>query len=807
MDSLKQVVSNETVTQKKKVSGKNKVALEKQTQRKPNKIQILEQLEQKVIWLASWMIYHANYIRPSVDGIKVGGHQASSSSLATIMTALYFNELNQFDKVAVKPHASPIFHAIQYLLDNQALEQLKRFRAFGGAQSYPSRTKDKDDVDFSTGSVGLGVAATLFSSITQDYLFDHQLLSKERQRGRMIALLGDAELDEGNIYEALMEGWKKDLTNTWWFIDYNRQSLDGVMNDQLYSKIEDIFSSFGWQVVTLKYGKKLQAVFKQPIGKALKSWIENCPNQLYSALTFKGGAAWRKKLTQDLISTRGLKAFLNRYSDAELAELMTNLGGHDLEYLLETFETIDHDKPVCFIAYTIKGWQLPLAGHKDNHSGQMTPEQMEALKSSMNIVDGEEWSKFAGLSIGESELESFLGESLLAESLQKKREKSVVSTKTLVHQALTTPAGKAVSTQVVFGKLMQQLGAQKSELSDRLVSASPDVASSTNLSAWLNRRGVYHSADKPDVFQTEQVASPIKWGQTPQGQHIELGIAENNLFTLLGSLGLSEKHFGERLIPIGTLYDPFICRGLDALNYACYQDARFILVATPSGITLAPEGGAHQSSNTPLIAMAQDNLTYYEPAFSDELTVLFNFALRQVQIEHGNSIYFRLSTRSLKQPERAISQELSKAIISGAYWLRPPEKNTELVIAYTGAVAQEALDAWEEMVNDLPGVGLLAVTSSDQLHQDWKSATQSFSSNQSPIEQLLSEISPKATIVSVCDAHPATLSWLASVKGHRSQPLGVDRFGQSGSIPDLYKEYGIDKDAILDACARALITA
>src|SRR6188474_2651753 len=229
------------------------------------RLRLLRELERKVLWLSAWTIHHANHLRPNRDGLKVGGHQASCASLATVMTALYFSVLRPEDRVAVKPHASPVFHAIQYLLGNQSLDKLQRFRGFGGAQSYPSRTKDIDDVDFSTGSVGLGVAMTVFASLVQDYLAARNLLG-DRPPGRMVALVGDAELDEGNIFECLLEGWKHDVRNLWWVIDYNRQSLDGVVNDRLFGRIGEMFELVGWRVVTLKYGKLLEAAFAQPDG-------------------------------------------------------------------------------------------------------------------------------------------------------------------------------------------------------------------------------------------------------------------------------------------------------------------------------------------------------------------------------------------------------------------------------------------------------------------------------------------------------------------------------------------------------------
>lgn len=288
----------------------------------PARLDTLTALARKALWLSSWTIHHANHIRANADGLKVGGHQASSASLATIMSALYFHVLRPEDRVAVKPHASPVFHAIQYLFGRQSREKLENFRGFKGAQSYPSRTKDVDDVDFSTGSVGLGVAQTLFSSLVQDYVKAHGWM-KDRREGRMIALVGDAEMDEGNIFEALAEGWKHGLRNTWWVVDYNRQSLDAVVREGLWEKFETMFRNFGWDVVIVKYGRLMREAFAEPGGEALKRWIDNCPNALYAALCFQGGAAFRKHLHDEIGDQGPITKLIERRSDEELLALMS----------------------------------------------------------------------------------------------------------------------------------------------------------------------------------------------------------------------------------------------------------------------------------------------------------------------------------------------------------------------------------------------------------------------------------------------------------------------------------------------------
>ncbi len=777
----------------------------------PNTLEILAELEKKVLWLASWTIHNANHLRENVDGLKVGGHQASSASLATIMTALYFDVLRPQDRVAVKPHASPVFHAIQYLLGRQTRGRLEAFRGYKGAQSYPSRTKDADDVDFSTGSVGLGVAQTLFSSLVQDYVRAHGW-STGQPEGRMIALIGDAELDEGNIFEAMLEGWKQGLRNCWWVIDYNRQSLDAVVREGLWARFEALFRGFGWDVVILKYGSLLEAAFREPGGDALRAWIDNCPNQLYSALVFRGGAAWRKHLLEALADHGDAVRLIGKRSDEELARLMTNLAGHDLPSLTKAFRAIDHDRPVCFISYTIKGFGLPMAGHKDNHAGLMTPAQIETLRAAMNVRPGHEWDKFEGLRFGARRLRDFLDKVAFVKRPERTRAPAIA-----VPDALPVAIQSVTSTQAGFGAIMNEIGKDKADYASRIVTTSPDVTVSTNLGPWVNRRGLFARESMRDIFKAERIPSTFNWEFSPAGQHIELGIAEMNLFILLSALGLSHAINGVRLLPVGTLYDPFISRGLDALNYACYQDARFILAATPSGITLAPEGGAHQSIATPLIGLAQDGLAAFEPAFVDELAAIMRFALDYIQRdgggeasernwlrdETGGSVYLRLSTRPIEQPARTMSAELSRAIVDGAYWLRNPGPNAQVVVAYTGAVVPEAIQAVGLMAEDRRDVGLLAVTSADRLNAGWTAAQRArergFVHARSHIERLFADVPAHCGLVTVLDGHPATLAWLGAVNGQRVRALGVEHFGQTGSLPDLYRHYGIDANAIVAA--------
>jgi pyruvate dehydrogenase E1 component len=756
----------------------------------------LRTVEQRLLWLSHWMIHFANHIRPKGDAIKLGGHQASSASMVSILTALYFTVLRPEDRVAVKPHAAPVFHAMQYMMGRIDRARLEAFRDFGGVQAYPSRTKDVDDVDFSTGSVGLGVAVTAFAALIRDYL-RAKPWGADVPDGRMIALLGDAELDEGNVYEALQEGWKHDLRNLWWVVDYNRQSLDGVVREGLWQRIEKVFEAFGWEVVRLKYGALQRAAFAEPGGDALRAWIDACPNQLYSALTFQGGAVWRARLLDELGDQGPVSALIGARSDEELAALMENLGGNCVATMAEAFAAVDHDRPTCFLAYTVKGWGTPIAGHKDNHGGLMTKAQMAEWQAHMGVPEGREWDPMATVE-DPAAFQAFLDRVPFFASETRR-----LSDPPLPVPAIAARKEASTSTQAAFGRMLDDLARGDSALADRIVTTSPDVTGTTGLGAWVNRRQLFAREPVTDAFRAERIPSTARWDFAPQGQHIELGIAEANLMLLLAAAGLSDSLFGRRLIPVGTLYDPFVARGLDALNYACYQGARFLLVGTPSGVTLAPEGGAHQSIAGPLIGLSQPGLTSFEPAFAEDLAAILEWSLHHLQAAEGGSIYLRLSTNPIDQPGPRLDPSWQAGAAAGGYWLRPPGPNCEVVIACQGVIAAEAIAAAGRLGERLRDVGVLMVTSADRLHAGWAAARRARLAGQktSPaaVEALLAPVPRVTPLVTVIDAHPGTLSWLGGVAGHRVCPLGVDAFGQSGSIGALYRHMRIDAASIVRA--------
>ena len=610
--------------------------------------------------------------------------------------------------------------------------------------------------------------------------------------------------------ECLQEGWKNDLRNCWWIIDYNRQSLDGIVREGLFERVEKIFDAFGWDVVRVKYGKLQREAFEEAGGDKLKAWIDACPNQDYSALTFMGGAVWRKRLMDDLGDQGDVTALIERRSDDELAALMENLGGNCVTTMADVFASIDHDRPTCFLAYTVKGWGTPIAGHKDNHGGLMNPTQMDAWQAHMGVAKGEEWEPFATVE-DTNALKAFLKEvPFFAKGTRRYHDHK------LSVPAIEMDSARTLSTQAAFGKILDTLSKGDSELAARIVTTSPDVTGTTNLGPWVNRRKLFARTAQKDAFIEHRIPSTAKWVFDPEGQHIELGIAEMNLFLLLGAAGLSHSLFGKRLIPIGTVYDPFVCRGLDALNYACYQDSRFMIVGTPSGVTLAPEGGAHQSVGTPLIGMSQDGLAAFEPAFADELAVIMEWAFDYMQRdgegdpdertwlrdETGGSVYLRLTTNPIEQPGKRADDAFVQGAIDGGYWLRKPGPNCEIVIAYQGAVASEAIKAAGAIAEARRDIGVLAVTSADRLNAGWTAAQRARSRGNekaiSHVEHLLDDLPEHCKIVTVIDGHPATLAWLGGVAGHRTISLGIEHFGQTGTIGDLYRHHGIDAASIIE---------
>ena len=780
-------------------------------------LDLLREIERRVLWLSTLMIHHANNVRPNPDKpTKVGGHQASSSSVVTILTALYFRHLRAGDRVSIKPHASPAYHTIQYLLGQLDRRYLTMLREYGGLQSYPSRTKDPDPVDFSTGSVGLGAVAPIFASMAGEYAerrFGHV------SSGRFISLIGDAELDEGNIWETVIDESVQRLGNVMLIVDLNRQSLDRVIPGIKAERLKGLFAAAGWHVLEAKYGTRLGALMAGPHGAALRRRIDEMPNEEYQALVRTiDPASLRERLAGDpagadhdeiLRAVAGIR-------DEQLQETIANLGGHDFETLLERFREADEltDAPVVLFAYTVKGHGLPMAADPLNHSQLLSAQQIEELRPRLGAPADDEWAAFAP--------DSTAGSLCRARSAELTRP-SRVATVTLgdLPAELESRHPKQTSTQEAFGRALIRAG-EIPGVGERIVTMSPDVATSTHLSGWINKAGVF-AAEETTNYEDDQQRM-LRWRPSPTGQHIEFGISEMNLFMALSQFGLAEELIGQPLIPVGTVYDPFVCRGLDALIYGLYIKSRMIFAGTPAGVSLSPEGGAHQSAVTASLGIELPNLRFYEPAFGREVDwVLLDAMAQCLDREHGQSTYLRLSTKPIDQSlmdeplARLGAGELRRQVLAGGYRLIDrtlatpdlPAKDA-VTIAVGGIMVPEAAAAARQLQAEGVAVNVVNVTSADRLYRAARDARAAqltdarASHDHGHLETLFPGTDRRAPIVTVQDAASHSLAFLGSVWGAPVVPLGVDEFGQSGSRGELYGQVGIDVDTIVNAGLLAL---
>jgi pyruvate dehydrogenase E1 component len=762
----------------------------------------LRDIERRVLWLATRMIDHAN--RRGETDIKVGGHQASCASMASIMTALWFGHIGGNDKVAVKPHASPVYHAIKYLTGDLDRSYLTTLRQRGGLQAYPSRTKDPDVADFSTGSVGLGAVAPLFSALTRRYTDSH---FGEQPSARFIALVGDAELDEGNVWEAIADPATQELGNFTMVVDLNRQSLDRVIPDIAAIRLKRFFADAGWHVAEAKYGARLTAAFAEPGGDALAAHIDSLSNEAYQELFALSPPDVRRKFLVN--ADASVVRLADGHDDDALATLVTDLGGHDLGLLIDTFRECDEatEQPSVVFAYTIKGHGLPMAGDPMNHAALLTAEQLDAFRAQLGLDETTEWDRF--------DPDSPAGRVCLAVGT------AINNTPPAPRPLLTVPAAArpvvtngAVSTQEAFGRVLASL-ADVPGVGERIVTTAPDVSISTNLGGWINKRGVYAHAERADHGGSARL---LQWAPGPTGQHIELGISEMNLFMLLGQLGLSHEHHGRHLLPIGTVYDPFVLRGLDAFIYGVYNDAKFVVAGTPAGVTLAPEGGAHQSTITASVGAELPNVNYSEPAYATEVDWLLCDALDQLSRPGGTSAYLRLSTRPIDQAPFASvvaaqgEERLREQVLLGGYRIidGADDGRPAVTIVTTGVMAPEAVGAAADLDREGVQASVIHLTSPDRVYRSWRNgftrstATARRVSSPSHLHRLVPVNERTRPVVSVHDAASHSLAWLGSALGTQQYALGVDRFGESGTIADLHEITGISRGSIVNAALIAL---
>lgn len=766
---------------------------------------LLREVEQRVLWLATAMVDHANRRRPDVSGLKVGGHQASSASMVTIMTALWFDGLRSRDRVSVKPHASPALHAINYLLGDLEERYLTTLRSLGGLQSYPSRSKDPDTVDYSTGSVGIGATAPVWGALARRYLDSHPGARLDGEpAGRQFSLVGDAELDEGACWEALCDPMVAELGEVCWIVDVNRQSLDRVVPEIAAARLAGMFAAAGWQVITVKYGRLLAELFARPGGDALRRRLDEMPNPEYQRLLRCTPEHLRERLPGTGPDADAVRDLAARLSDVQLHAAIRDLGGHDLAALCEAFDAIDDDRPTVVFAYTVKGYGLATEGHPQNHSSLLNDDQMTVLAERTGMSMARPWARFP---------EDTPAGRLCADTARRlAREKPNASAPAAIPADMgRTPAGRA-STQAALGRTLLDLTRTAPDAAAQVVTLAPDVSSSTNLGGWVNKVGVWSARERTDWF-ADDPERVLAWRERPGGQHVELGIAETNLVGLLGELGATWSRWGRPLLPIGVLYDPFVERALEPWSFGIYAGGQSILVGTPSGVTLAPEGGAHQSITTPSVGLEQPGCTTYEPAFAIDTEWTLLASLARLGRPDGGSAYLRLSTRPVDQGLAAVPQDPAarelrrRQVVAGAYPLRRAPGRPALTIAAMGAMVPEALAAAERLgaigvpadVTCVTSPGLLfrAVQARAGLDHGGHGAE---ADRGAPwILESAFPAARRSPLLTVLDGHPHTLAFLAGITGVPGRHLGVTGFGQSGDLDEVYRHHRIDTDSIVAA--------
>lgn len=756
-----------------------------------NDLNALEAIADRVLWLSTSMVHHANRVRPNPSGLKVGGHQASSASMVAIMTSLWFQQLQSGDRVSVKPHASPVLHSINYLLGALDEKHMTTLREFGGLQSYPSRSKDPDPVDYSTGSVGIGATAPIWGAMARRYINTHVGAGG---RGRQYSMVGDAELDEGAVWEAILDPGSAELGEVVWIVDLNRQSLDRVVPNIAARRLEVMFDAAGWQVITVKFGRLLESLFARPGGDALRQRIIEMPNPEYQRLLRCTADEIRHRLPGDGPRGSEIAALIATLDDPTLTAAIRNLGGHDLASLTEAYQQIDDTRPTVIIAYTIKGYGLPTEGHPQNHSALLSNDEYAELAAKLGMDTSDPWPRFS--------TDSAMGK-LCAETANRLRRDPVTAS---APPAVPTDIGRTPkgtsTTQAALGRLLLDLTREAPDAAKRVVTVSPDVSSTTNLAGWVNKVGVWSASERLNWF-ADDAQTLMHWNERPSGQHMELGIAETNLVGLIGELGATWSRWGEPLFPIGVLYDPFVERALEPWSFGIYAGGQSILVGTPSGVSLAAEGGAHQSIKTPSIGLEQPGCISYEPAFAIDVEWTMLASIARLGRPDGTSAYLRLSTRPVDQALAAVPEDPAarerrrRQVVAGGYPLRRHDYAKVTIVAM-GTMVTEALTAADRLEQVGIPVDVICVTSPGLLFEAWQARQGRRSADTWILDQLF-PADRAYPMVTVLDGHPHTLAFLSNIHQVRLTTLGVSGFGQAGSLEDVYRYHGIDTDSIVRA--------
>jgi pyruvate dehydrogenase E1 component len=800
-------------------------------------VALYREAENWASWLAAWMVFWANN-KPANKGSKpkIGGHQASALSSASILAAYYLHIRRPQDRIAVKPHAAPVLYALLYMMGKLSRHDVENLREFGGPAAYPVQHDYPGLIDYSTSIEGIGCAAVIEDA--------YEALVQKAQFGKRIdtryeAVVGDGELTELQIGGALYEAGRRRLSNVCWWIDLNRQSLDRVLEDSpgggTAGWARRLFRANGWHTIDLRWGSYARAVFAGSGGAELRRRVESLPDAHFQSLLLLHPAVVRKALAgirgdedewiaayldefANSAPSENRCALLETLSDDELKATIEDLGGHDAEALIAAHEealTIT-DRPTAILCHTIKGRLMPgWAAHPENHGAVLTAERMDVLRSRLSFPDGDPFARPPA----DSKLAQFL-ERRASELFPPETRIAVAYPSELLPkwQEIRTPLSGARSTSAVFGNL--NLTYLRTALGKYMAFVAPDVGLTTHLGGVIHATGTFDAEPPADLlrFLRERHQQAFAWRLVSSGQFHSIAINEGLAALLAFAFGRTKYAVEgkEQLIPIVTIYDVFWKHAYTQLYYALYDRARFIAVGTPSGTSLSRESGTHQSVQTPAIFMALPNIIYYEPAFAYDMKVLYLWAVEQLTGNDGESVYLRLTTQEIEQPEITDSPALREQVIRGGYWFinrrgepgYEPVRNVGHIFA-TGHTIVEAIRASEALRREGIFANVCNVTSWERLKRDWEAYWLAPDVGDDParsyhLNDLIPDDEVSVPAVVVGDFTPQVADWVGNALGKQITVLGPRGFSQTGSLESVRKLHGIDATAVADQLRQAI---
>jgi pyruvate dehydrogenase E1 component len=868
--------------------------------------QLISKIARRVFAYATKMIYDANHREDINFGDpKVGGHPASCSSCVHIMSALHLGVREAADTFAIKPHASPNDHSLNYMLRlmheypmgskwisdeqmHQAMYHLRKFSQNGEPvfQSYHSEWDPDGYFYYPSGSVGIPPVVSMYTSLAYRYAADHGY--DVPKNAHFWSLIGDSEFREGSLMEAMPDASERELSNVTWIVDYNRQNLDGTripnprgLKGTDGDRMERVAVANGWKVIRVEHGSRRRAAFKKKGGKALQEAIENgfSDYAFQMILLSRDGNIVREQL---LDQNKKLEPLLKTMSDAELFGVFEDLGGHDVGELIRAMRASKKEKhdPTLIIAYTIKGWGLDCYAAPGNHSALPSEAEVNRILASEGLCEDDPFARFA-LDTPEAK---FLNERSAVlrkgtEALWELRERNAQIFVKRSEQVGEMPKTLGlnlkylplVHTQYVWGQLAAKLirignrqekdraGETQKPLTEEergwgpaaelVLTMAPDVGTSTNINPAMDER-IYGVKSEPDWEAEFGLAQRGRPSLSPYDdswtRHIRFEIAEANCMTAVGAFGKIRSRLGIPFLPIMTVYDFFIKRAFDQLYYNLYWNSGFIVIGTPSGVTLSPEGAQHSWKSD--IQMA--NLITWEPFYAIEVDWVLSETVRRHYLndnEGRSGVIIRAVTRAFKQSEMldhlntakrfenmdedAILEITRKDALEGGYYLldwrghEGYEPGENVVHVFTmGAMGSEAISAAKRLRDEGIFANVIVVTSGDLLCGTLARASgyrhlretlgvtgdlhltrgKSGGNILNDRTDLIIAAGRRVPMVCVVDGEAGLLDSLGSIVGVKCETLAVRKVSKSGRPVDVYAYLGIDANRVYDACGKVL---